>query len=145
MGGTDKGEIAEGFCRFFSEVGPSLAAKVGREREGAFLEYMGARVEEEVFLRPTTPGEVEDLCKSLVPFKGMGWDEVSPGVIKSVASEISAPLSRLLTAALEGGIIPPFLRWQGWSQYSRGRIPLSLPITGLSQFCLFSRRSLRGC
>ena len=40
-GVTDKGEIAAGFCDFFTEVGLRLAAGVGREREWAFLEYLG--------------------------------------------------------------------------------------------------------
>ena len=41
VGVTDKGQIASGFCDFYCKVGPKLAARVGREREGAFLEYMG--------------------------------------------------------------------------------------------------------
>ena len=38
---TDGGKIAQGFCDFYSQVGPRLAARLGKEREGAFLEYMG--------------------------------------------------------------------------------------------------------
>ena len=61
-GVTDKGEIAAGFCDFFTEVGPRLAARVRRERERAFLEYMGDRVERPLFMRPTTPpGGREDM------------------------------------------------------------------------------------
>ena len=45
VGITDRGQIAGGFCDFYCKVGPKLAARVGREREGAFLEYMGDRVE----------------------------------------------------------------------------------------------------
>jgi hypothetical protein len=95
MGLTDKGEIAEGFCEFYLQVGPKLAAKIKREREGAFLDYMGDRVEGSLFWRPTTPLEVEELCGSLDPHKGMGYDEISPRVIKTVAREISGPLSCL--------------------------------------------------
>jgi hypothetical protein len=52
-----------------------LAAKINREREEAFLDYMGDIVGESLFWRPTTPLEVE-LCGSLDPHKGMGRDEV---------------------------------------------------------------------
>jgi hypothetical protein len=41
VGLTDKGEIEEGFWKFYSQVGPKLAARITREREGAFLDYMG--------------------------------------------------------------------------------------------------------
>ena len=44
VGLTDRGKIAEGFCDFYSKVGPKLAARIGRERDGAFLDYMGERV-----------------------------------------------------------------------------------------------------
>ena len=70
---TDGAQIAAGFCDFYCKVGPELAARLGRERDGAFLEYMGERVGESLFLRPTTPAEVEELCRSLDPGKGMGW------------------------------------------------------------------------
>jgi hypothetical protein len=67
VGLTGKVEVADGFCEFYSQVGPKLPAKIKREREGAFLDYMGDRVEESLFWRPTTPLEVEELCGSLVP------------------------------------------------------------------------------
>jgi hypothetical protein len=72
VGLTGKVEVAVGFCGFYSEVGPKLAAKISREREGAFLDYMGGRVQESLFWRPTTPLEVEGLCGSLDLHKGMG-------------------------------------------------------------------------
>jgi hypothetical protein len=52
---TGKAEVADEFCEFYSQVGQKLAAKVKREREGAFLECMGDRVGESLFWRLTTP------------------------------------------------------------------------------------------
>jgi hypothetical protein len=40
VGLTGKVEIADGFCGFYSEVGPKLVAKISREKEGAFLDYI---------------------------------------------------------------------------------------------------------
>jgi hypothetical protein len=85
LGLTDKGEIVEGFCEFYSQVGPKLAVKIKKEREGPFLDYMGDRVEDSLLWRPTTPLKVEELCRSLDPHKGMSYDEISPRVIKTVA------------------------------------------------------------
>ena len=87
---TEGDKIAEGFCDFYCQVGPKLAARLGREQDGAFLEYMGRRVEESLIWSPTTPGEVEELCRALVPGKAAGWDGVSPGVVRGVAREISS-------------------------------------------------------
>ena len=37
-GVTDGAKIAEGFCDFYCKVGPKLAARIGRTRDGEFLE-----------------------------------------------------------------------------------------------------------
>jgi hypothetical protein len=107
---TDKGEIAEGFCEFYSQVGPKLVAKIRRERDGTFLDNMGDRVEELLFWRPTTPHKVEELCGSLDPHKGIGYDEISQWVIQTVAHEISGPLSRLFNCCNRGGHYPSFFK-----------------------------------
>ena len=110
MGITEGGQIAEGFCDFYCKVGPGLAARLGRERDGAFLEYMGGRVEEELFWRPSTPAEVEELCRGLEPGKGAGWDGVSPRVVRAVARELAGPLSRLFNCCMRGGYYPAFFK-----------------------------------
>jgi hypothetical protein len=56
-------------------VGQKLADRIKKEREGAFLDYMGDRVGE-LLWRATTSLEVEELCGSLDPHKGMGLDEI---------------------------------------------------------------------
>jgi hypothetical protein len=83
-------------------IGPKLAAKIKREREGAFLDYMGDRVGESLFWRPTTPLKVEELCGSHDLLKGMNWDEVFLRFIKTVACEISGSLSRLFNCCMRG-------------------------------------------
>ena len=64
---------------------------------------MGPKVEEELFWRPTTAIEVEEICKHLNPGKSAGWDGVSPRVIKAVASEIAGPLSQLFNYCMREG------------------------------------------
>ena len=75
-------------------------------RDGAFREYMGERVGGSLFWRPTTPLEVEELCRGLKPNKGMGWDGVSPRVIKAVSAEIAGPLSGFLNYCMREGHYP---------------------------------------
>ena len=103
---TEGGEIAGGFCDFYSQVGPKLAARLGKERDGAFLEYMGGRVEGSLIWRPTTPGEVEELCRALAPGKAAGWDGVSPRVVRGMARKLSGSLSRLFNCCMRDGHYP---------------------------------------
>ena len=103
---TDGGRIAQGFCDFYCQVGPKLAARLGKERDGAFLEYMGRRVEESLIWSPTTPGEVEELCRGLLSGEAAGWDGVSPRVVRGVARELSGSLSRLFNCCMREGHYP---------------------------------------
>ena len=55
---------------------------------------------------PTTPFEVEGLCRELDPGKGLGWDGVSPRVVRGVARELSGSLSRLFNCCMRGAYYP---------------------------------------
>ena len=51
--------------------------------------------------------EVEAVCQGLNPAKEMGWDGVSPKVIRSVAGELAGSLSRLYNCCIREGYYPP--------------------------------------
>ena len=106
VGITDGKSIAEGFCDFYCNVGPKLAAKIPKDRKHSFKDFLGDKVVDSLFLSPTTPREVEELCAALEPGKGMGWDGISPRVIKRVARELSGSLSRLLNCCMREGYYP---------------------------------------
>ena len=137
VGVTDGAKIAEGFCDFYCRVGPELAARLGKERAGAFMEYMGDRVEGSLIWQPTTPSEVEEVCRGLKPDKAAGWDGVSPRVIKGVAYEISRPLSAFLNYCIREGHYPgcfkvarvvPVYKGEDPTQYSNYRPVSVLPV-----------------
>ena len=67
------------------------------------MQYLDSRVAEGLVLRPTTPVEVEGVCRELDAAKASGWDGVSPRVIKAVAGEIAGPLSRLYNCCMREG------------------------------------------
>ena len=41
---TDGNMISEGFCDFYSQVGPKLVAKIPNERTKTYKNYMGERI-----------------------------------------------------------------------------------------------------
>ena len=103
---TEGDRISKGFCEFYCKVGPELARKITQEKDKSFKDYMRAPVVENLIWRPTTPSEVEEICRALDGNKGKGWDDVSPRVIKAVAREISGPLSRLFNCCMREGHYP---------------------------------------
>ena len=141
---TEGAEIASGFCEFYCKVGPKLAAKIPKERDGAFKDYLGDRIDESLILSPTTPSEIEELCLALEPGKGMGWEGFSPRVIKGVAKELSGSLSRLYNSCIREGYYPgdfkiarvvPVFKAEDPTEFSNYRPVSVLPV--LSQ--LFER------
>ena len=80
-----------------------MAARLGKERDGAFWEYMGEQVEELLILSLTTPLEVEGLCPAKEGGR-VGWG--GSGGIKGVAREISGSLSQLFNCCMRGGLYP---------------------------------------
>ena len=102
---TDGHKIAKGFCDFYCQVGPKLAARIPKEKK-EFKDYMGPMVQDSLVLTPTTPQEVKQLCQELEPCKGLGWDGVSPRVIKGVAEQLSGSLSRLYNCCMREGVYP---------------------------------------
>ena len=103
---TDGQKIVKGFCDFYCQVGPKLAARIPKEQHRGFKDYMGAAIEDNLILNPTTPQEVKEICLALEPNKGVGWDTISPRVIKGVAGELAGSLSRLYNCCMREGYYP---------------------------------------
>ena len=100
-------------------------------------EDLGDRVNEEMIWRPTTVREVEETCQALVAGKGMGWDGISPKVIKAVAGELAASLSRLYNCCMKEGFYPkcfkvarvvPVFKTEDPTQFSNYRPVSVLPV-----------------
>ena len=134
---TDGNEIARGFCDFYCKVGPELAAKIWLEGDQNFLSYMNDRVEENLYLCPSTPLEIEQLCLNLKPIKSAGWDGISPRVIKAVAGQLAGPLSRLINLCIREGKYPqdfkvarivPIFKSEDPTQFSNYRPVSVLPV-----------------
>ena len=103
-------EIAEAFCRFFTDIGPNLAEKVRVTPGKSHKDYLGESSSDSIFMWPTTPTEIASCCRDLDHSKGPGYDDFSPAIVKLMADEISVPLSGLVNACLKEGHFPDFLK-----------------------------------
>ena len=93
-------------------------------------------MDQSLLWRPTTPSEVEELCRGLKPDKAAGWDGVSPRVIRGVAREISRPLSAFNYCMREGHYpgcfkvarVVPVYKGEDPTQFSNYRPVSVLPV-----------------
>ena len=60
---SDPLEIANGFCKYFTNIGPNLASKILTVNV-SFQNFLGPHVKETIFLRPVTFPELYKICMS---------------------------------------------------------------------------------
>ena len=106
---TDPAEIANGFCNYFTNVGPKLAAKIPPVNT-SFRSFLNGQTHESLALKPTTVEELNDICMSLKSGKAPGYDDISMHVIKNTFEIVSEPLKNIINLSFSKGIFPDKLK-----------------------------------
>ena len=104
---TDPKEIADKYCKYFTNIGPNLAGAI-RDVSSSVSSFIG-----DVNLpplKPTNPCELESICSMFALGKAPGFDNISMRVIKHSFHLISAPLTTIINLSLEKGIFPDKLK-----------------------------------
>ena len=99
-------EIANGFCKYFSEVGETFATKIPKSKHSFNTYLRTERNPKSLFLSPTDPNEIQQIISSLKPQKSTGHDNISSIFIKHVQAHIKLPLSIVINKSLENGYVP---------------------------------------
>ena len=99
----DAEEIADKFCKYFTNIGPSLASEI-REVNSSVSSFIGDVNLPPITLKPTNPCELESICSMFVSGKAPAYDNISMRVIKHSIHLISAPLSNIINLSLQKGI-----------------------------------------
>ena len=102
---NEPSKIANDFCKYFSEIGPSLARKIPPTNR-SFHEFLGPTISETIFLKPTTVNELREICMSFKNGKAPGYDNLPIHIIKKSFELISEPLMLVINSSLEAGLFP---------------------------------------
>ena len=73
---TDPMEIANHFCEFFTNIGPSLA-KMIPQSTSSFRSFLSGTFINSIFLEPTTEHEISEICASFRAGTSAGFDKVT--------------------------------------------------------------------
>ena len=106
---TDPLDIANGFCKYVTEIGPSLAGKIPASNR-SFWSFLPSTVNESIILKPTSTQEVRDICNSFKSGKAPGCDKIAMTVIKDSLNITADPLSKIINISLRNGIFPDKLK-----------------------------------
>ena len=102
-------DIANGFCKYFTNIGPSLTGKIPASNH-FFWSFLPSTVNESIILKPTSTQEVRDICNSFKSGKAPGCDNIAMTVIKDSLNIIADPLSKIINISLKNGIFPDKLK-----------------------------------
>ena len=105
---TDKNKIADGFNKFFINVGPNLASKIPEDNRCP-TSYMTNLATDNLLLSPVVEEETVKIIKALKD-SSSGWDDISARVVKTTYNSFITPLTYIMNLSLETGIFPAELK-----------------------------------
>ena len=128
---TDKNEIANILCGYFSNIGEQLASAIPNVNKSP-LDYMATSPTESFYVFPTTSQEIEDEISKLNHGKATGPYSIPVKILKIIKYVISEPLEILFNISFSLSGVP-----------SSFKIAKIIPVhKGGSQSCLNNYRPI---
>jgi hypothetical protein len=128
---TDKNEIANILCGYFSDIGEQLASAIPNVNKSP-LDYMATSPTESFYVFPATSHEIEDEISKLNHGKATGLYSIPVKILKIIKYVISKPLEILFNISFSLGEVP-----------SSFKIAKIIPVhKGGSQSCLNNYRPI---
>ena len=106
---TDPNDIANGFGKYFSNIGAELAQKLPSHGV-SHKSYLGTSQENSFFISPTNTHEVTRVIDKLKSKNSTGFDNISNKTLKFFKNEIAAPLAILFNKSFQSGIVPDSMK-----------------------------------
>ncbi len=107
---TSPSDIANAFCKYFTDVGPNLSKQIPASRK-TYKEYMNINPPiNSLFFNPTDPNEINSIIKLMKSKKSVGHDNISSWLIKKLNETISSPISILINKSMVEGVFPDKLK-----------------------------------
>ena len=95
--------IANGFNRFFSNIGPALARNIPKGNTN-FSNYLNQKVEESIFLNPVTDEEIIEIVKDAKTKYSKDHDSIDMSLVKLAIPYIVKPLKHIFNNSLQKGV-----------------------------------------
>ena len=107
---TDPLEIANRFCRYFSNIGPNLAKNTPASQTASPESYLTQQFSSTLFIDPVTENEVIEITNKFHPDKAAGYDKIPMLLIQKKKRLIVKPLSHIINLTFSSGIVPDQLK-----------------------------------
>ena len=104
-------KISDHFAKYFSSVGKNFAIKIPKSKNSvdSYLEKLQSN-HKSFFFKPCDESEIYDVISALPLKSSHGYDNISNILLKTIAHEISLPLSILVNQSLAQGEFPSMMK-----------------------------------
>lgn len=101
--------MANNFCKYFSNIGPNLAAKIAPSSAN-FQDYLMSPLYQPLGFRPLVSEELKEIVHTFATGKAPGFDKIPTRIIKLTIEIIVEPLTKVIKLSLESGCSPDTLK-----------------------------------
>ena len=106
---NDPVEIANKFCEYFTNLGPSLADKIPTSPK-SHMSFLTTNFVNSMFVDSATRQEIIEIANSFRTGTAAGYDNLPMGIIKEAISAISEPITHIINLSLSSGVVPRELK-----------------------------------
>ena len=101
---TDKTKVANGFNKYFVNVGATLAKAIAKPNVSP-MHYIQQTVMETFYINPATENEIAKIFSNFKD-SASGWDNLSPAIIKTIKQHIKQPITHICNLSFANGYFP---------------------------------------
>ena len=107
---TNPKEISNIAIDYFTNIADEILKKRKYNGKKTFTEYLSSVNPSSFFIQPTDPKEIECIINQLDTSKSVGPNSIPPKLIKTIASIISIPISKICNKSFKTNIVPDLLK-----------------------------------
>jgi hypothetical protein len=107
---TDKKEIAEHFCDFFTNIGQKQSVSIGTTSKDATDYLKDIKVDKTIYMQPTCEIEILNIVNNMKAKRSSGYDNLTSNELKQIIHGLAPALTILINRSLAEGIFPDALK-----------------------------------
>ena len=97
-------EIANFFCKYFTNIGSNLASKIPVS-EKLHYSFLPPKLVNSIFLDAINEQEIIEICSTCRSGTAVGYDNISVNLIKESIDIIISPLTCMINSSITSGIV----------------------------------------
>ena len=102
-------EIANFFCKYFTNIGPNLARKISVS-EKSHSSFLPPKLVNSIFLDAANYQEIIEICSSCRSGTAVGYDNIYMNLVKESIDIIVSLLTCIINLSITSGIVPKQLK-----------------------------------